>query len=106
MGKATVKDKHDGTLLAQAEMPQGVFELEGNLYFAPEHVKMERLVVTERTYTCPYKGICYWLDLESPSGKVTNVAWVYRDPKKGYERIQNRIAFYQGNRQGTISEKV
>src|SRR5688572_8604205 len=103
MGKATVKDKHDGAVLAQGEMPQGVFELEGNLYFAPEHVKMERLVVTERTYTCPYKGICYWIDLQSPNIYAQNVGWVYQNPKAGWELIKDRIGMYARDTVGTLS---
>src|SRR5690349_15520969 len=102
----TIKERSTGSIIATGAENENVRVFEGAWYFNPELVDMQYLHVTQRTYTCPYKGVCYWIDIETPKGKVQNVAWVYRDPKKGYERIQNRIAFYQGNRQGTISEKA
>lgn len=104
MNKIIVKERASGNILASGTPPTDVIEFEGNLYFDEKSVEMERLVVTPRTYTCPYKGVCYWIDLEAPEGKVTNVGWVYREPKTGYENIKNRIAFYQGSRPGTVSE--
>lgn len=74
---------------------------EGNLYFAPEAVNMDHLKVTERTYTCPYKGVCYWIDLETDAGWAQNVGWVYREPKAGYEFIKDQIAFYNRETSGT-----
>jgi uncharacterized protein (DUF427 family) len=104
MSKATIKEKRNGSLLAQGELPKEAFEFEGNIYFAPDKVQMTQLKVTERTYTCPYKGICFWIDLEAPTGVVRNVAWVYNNPKTGYEYIKDHIGFYKGTREGTVSQ--
>jgi len=63
-------------------------------------------VVTRRTYTCPYKGTCYWIDLVAPSGDVfRDVGWVYTQPRPGYEYIQDKIGFAFGMRSGVMVEK-
>ena len=103
----TLKERKSSTILATGEEDQSVREFEGNWYFKPEAVNMQHLKVTERTYTCPYKGVCYWIDLETPDGtKAQNVAWVYRNPKPTYEFITDQIAFYTRPTEGTISEKT
>ena len=93
----TIVDKATGAVLASAEEP-AVFEFEGNLYFAPEAVDATALVVTDATYTCPYKGTCNWVDVR---GGAKRVAWVYPDPLPGHERIRGRYGFYRGDRAAT-----
>lgn len=105
MTSLLIKDATRQEVLAEGEQHNGAFEFEGNFYFAPDKVQMGHLQVTERTYTCPYKGVCYWIDLQGADGQtIQNVAWVYNNPKKGFERIKDHIAFYKGKRPGTISE--
>ncbi len=100
-----IKDRHNNEIIASAADHQNMRAFEGNWYFKPEAVNMEHLKVTERTYTCPYKGVCYWIDLEEPDGtKVQNIAWVYRNPKPTYEFIKDQIAFYTRPTEGTLSE--
>lgn len=89
----TLKARQTGIVLASGGA-DAVQPFEGNLYFAPEAVNLELLRVTERTYTCPYKGVCYWIDLDAPGALARNVAWVYRAPKPGYEFIRDQIGFY------------
>ncbi|MCB9452797.1 MAG: DUF427 domain-containing protein [Anaerolineaceae bacterium] len=102
-----IKKRANGEEIARAEENGGAQVFEGNWYFAPDRVQMGSLQVTERTYTCPYKGVCFWIDLETPDGHVArNIAWVYRDPKPGYEFIKDQIGFYCRNTQGTIAEQV
>ncbi len=68
---------------------------------------MENLVITERTYTCPYKGVCNWIDFKTADGRVVqNIGWVYRRMKPGYEFIQDQIGFYARPTSATIGEKV
>ena len=60
------------------------------------------LRVTERTYTCPYKGTCNWVDYRAADGTVVrDVAWVYPRVKPGHEVIQGRFGFYAGTRGAT-----
>jgi len=102
-----VKERHSGEMIASAQDHQTVRLFEGNWYFKPEAVNMQHLKVTERTYTCPYKGVCFWIDLETPDGvKAQNVGWVYRNPKPTYEFIKDQIAFYARPTEGTLSEKT
>ena len=97
----TIQDAQTGQQFASAERNQGVRLFEGAWYFDPAYVDMTYLRVTERTYTCPYKGVCYWIDLDAPDHKGKNVAFTYFKVKPGYEFIQDRIAFYAGEREHT-----
>jgi uncharacterized protein (DUF427 family) len=101
----TVKERGSGAVIASADENAGVTYFEGNWYYAPEHVNMAHLRVTERVYTCPYKGRCYWIDLDSPNEKVQNVGWTYFDVKSGYEWIQGQIAFYSRDTAGTLAAR-
>ena len=101
-----IREKTSGAVLATADEPSpGVVRYEGNLYFAPEAVSADALRLTERTYTCPSKGTCHWVDYVSPDGQtVPDVAWVYDRPKPGHEAIQGRYGFYAGTRGATRQE--
>ncbi len=102
-----IKERLTNDIIASAEDHSTMRVFEGNWYFAPEAVNMQHLKVTERTYTCPYKGVCYWLDLQTPDGVVAqNIGWVYRDPKPTYEFIKDQIAFYTRPTSGTIAESI
>ncbi|WP_435021752.1 DUF427 domain-containing protein [Tundrisphaera sp. TA3] len=100
----TIREKQSGKLLASA--PEGselVVPFEGNLYFDTSVVEEGSLRVTDRTYTCPHKGVCQWIDFVDPlEGRtVRDVGWVYNKPKPGNEVIQGRYGFYAGTRGGT-----
>jgi uncharacterized protein (DUF427 family) len=41
-----------------ARSDSGPLRYEGNLYFAADEVNASALKITDRTYTCPYKGTC------------------------------------------------
>ena len=100
-----VKENRSGEVLASGEEDETVRVFEGNWYFSPDAVDMRYLHVTERTYTCPYKGVCYWIDLDAPDNSARNIGWVYNDPKAGYEFIKDQIAFYARPTAGTIPER-
>jgi uncharacterized protein (DUF427 family) len=104
-----ILEKGSGAVLAEADDREGgaVLRYEGNLYFAPEAVKSDVLKVTERTYTCPYKGTCQWVDYVGPDGAtVRDVAWVYPQPKAGHEPIRDRFGFYAGDHGPTRQEET
>jgi uncharacterized protein (DUF427 family) len=103
--RIAICEKTSGTRLAEGEVGHDVIEYEGNLYFAPSVVTQPALRVTERTYTCPYKGTCHWVDYLGADGHaVRDVAWVYADPKPGHEAIKGRYGFYAGSRGATRQE--
>lgn len=97
-----IREKQSGAVLAEAGE---ALKYEGYLYFGPESVKGDVLKVTERTYTCPYKGVCHWVDFTGPDGRTAaNVAWVYQDPKPGHEAIKGQYGFYPGDSRSTRQE--
>lgn len=99
----TIRERDSGTVLAEGEPGSTVLKYEGYWYFPPEAVDRAALKVTERTYTCPYKGVCNWVDFVGPDGRtVRDVAWTYPAPKPGHEVIQGRFGFYAGSRGGTV----
>lgn len=101
-----ILEKSTGAILAKAEeAPNALVRYEGNLYFDPESVAKETLRISERTYTCPYKGTCHWVDFVEPAGRVVqDVAWIYSEPKPGHERIKGRYGFYGGSQGRTRLE--
>jgi uncharacterized protein (DUF427 family) len=98
----TIREKDSGTVLADAEVGPGLAKYEGNWYFDPSAVRADLLKVTERTYTCPIKGTCNWVDYVGPDGvTVQDVAWFYPEVKPGHELIEGRYGFYAGRRGAT-----
>ncbi|MBZ0275207.1 MAG: DUF427 domain-containing protein [Anaerolineae bacterium] len=101
-----IKARVNQAVIACADDEQdGIQPFEGNWYFAPENVDMAHLHVSDRTYTCPYKGVCFWIDMEDEDGRVArNVAWIYYNPKPGYEFIKDQIGFYSRSTGGILAE--
>lgn len=102
-----IKERVSGAVIASGSEGETVRVFEGNWYFVPAAVNMTYLHITDRTYTCPYKGTCFWIDLETPSGaRVQNIGWVYPQPKPGYEFIKDQIGFYVRSTPGTVTERA
>lgn len=100
----TIKEKGSDAVIASGSPSDNTARVfEGNWYFDPKVVNMEHLVVTERTYTCPYKGVCFWVDLEAPGLSAKNIAWIYNNPKPGFEMIKDQVAFYARDTAGTLA---
>jgi uncharacterized protein (DUF427 family) len=101
----TIREQESGAPLAKAQVGPGVVKYEGNWYFDPTAVQADVLRVTERTYTCPQKGTCNWVDYVGPDGRiVSDVGWVYPKVKPGHEAIEGRYGFYAGSRKATKEE--
>jgi uncharacterized protein (DUF427 family) len=100
-----IREQESGAPLAQAEVGPGLATYEGNWYFDPTAVQADVLRITDRTYTCPYKGTCNWVDYVAADGRtVRDVAWVYPKVKPGHEVIEGRYGFYAGSRNATKEE--
>jgi uncharacterized protein (DUF427 family) len=105
--KVTIRERESGALLAAANVGPSLVTYEGNWYFDASAVQGDVLEVTPRTYTCPYKGTCNWVDFAAPDGrKVRDVAWVYPTVKPGHEAIQGRYGFYAGSRGATKEDSI
>ena len=96
-----VEDKQSGKQLAAAAAGEGAQLFEGAWYFDRTAVDFSNLVITEKTYICPYKGTCYWIDLVTPDYGAENIAFTYFEVNSGYEFIKDKIAFYAGTREAT-----
>ena len=101
----TIREKASGTTLAEADEGPGLAKYEGSWYFDPAAVRSDVLRVTERTYTCPYKGTCNWVDYVGSDGTtIADVAWIYPEVNPGHEVIRGRYGFYAGSRGATREE--
>lgn len=105
MTTITVRDVMRDEIVAQGKQDRDVFLLEGAYYFEPEQVKQDHLIITNRTYVCVYKGLCQWIDLDTPEGIIQDVGWVYTLPDPKYEYIRDKIAFAFGIRPGIMVER-
>ncbi len=101
----TILEKNSNNVLARGESGEKALKYEGNWYFDPSAVDQAHLIVTDRTYTCPVKGTCQWVDYVDTSGRtVKDVAWVYPKTKPGHESIAGKYGFYAGTKGGTKQE--
>ena len=98
----SIRDTKTGAILATAVTDDQVQLFEGAWYFDADAVDMTHLVVSERTYVCPYKGTCYWIDINAPNHQAKNIAFTYFKVNPGYEFIQDKIGFYAGERADTV----
>ena len=104
--RITIQEAETGQVLATAVYPDQVAFFEATWYFDVERVDMTHLVISDRTYTCPYKGTCYWIDLETSNRQIRDIAFTYFDTPPEYNFIKDKIGFLSGRRQHTteISE--
>ena len=70
--------------------------VEGNHYFAREDVKMDRLVPSETSSHCPWKGEASYFSLRADGITNADAAWTYEDPKEAAAGIKGRSAFWKG----------
>jgi uncharacterized protein (DUF427 family) len=97
-----ILEKESDHVLAKGEAGENAIKYQGNWYFDASVVDQSLLVVTTRTYTCPVKGTCNWVDFVDSSGRtVKDVAWVYPKTLTGHEVIIGKFGFYAGSRNGT-----
>ena len=88
----TIREKTSGATLASGDSPAEVVTYEGNWYFAPRPWRKTRSPSPPKTYTCPYKGTCHYVDYTGPDGSTArDVAWVYAEPKAGPRGHQGPI---------------
>jgi uncharacterized protein (DUF427 family) len=83
----TVADSLAVLTLAESGLPE-VF------YFPRDDVNMARLVRSEHTSHCPFKGDAAYYHLRTEDGLVENAVWSYETPFEGVRQIRERLAFY------------
>lgn len=63
-------------------------------YLPPEDVRTELLTLTPQRSVCEFKGRAEYWTLSLNGGKAVDAAWSYPQPTKGFEALQNYLAFY------------
>ena len=90
-----IREARSGRPFVHAE-PGAYQEIEGNWYVAPDAVDKRVLRITKHEYHCPYKGRCFYVDYDDGLIRVERVAWIYDDPKLGWDHIKGHYGFYAG----------
>jgi uncharacterized protein (DUF427 family) len=86
----------DGAKLATSSSPLVLFEtsLPARWYFAREEVTAQLAPTPDVRTGCAYKGWASYFDVRVPRRVEPALAWHYRDPLEGMERIRGRICFF------------
>lgn len=98
-----IHDAVSGTQLVDAR-DEMALKIEGNWYVDPATINSAHLELTKHEYTCPYKGTCHYVDFVDGERRIERVAWVYADPKSGWEHIAGRYGFYAGETAGRFGK--
>ena len=99
----TIRDARSGRAIAEARADQ-YQKVEGNWYVDPAAVERRVLKTTAHEYHCPYKGRCFYVDFEDGNDRTERVAWIYDDPKPGWEHIKGQYGFYAGETAAKFGE--
>ena len=89
----SIQAKWNNQIIAESKE---TIKLEGNHYFPAESIKKEFFESSDHHSTCPHKGEASYQTLVVNGEKNKDAAWHYPQPKKGYENITNRVAFWKG----------
>lgn len=94
--KRIVEIELGGKIVAHSGRALFLFETRAltRYYLPPEDVRMELLLSTASTSTCPYKGTANYFDANIDGKRFDDIAWCYADPIAECPRIKGLIAFY------------
>jgi uncharacterized protein (DUF427 family) len=65
-------------------------------YFPPEDVQLNYFTLSARSSFCEWKGQASYYTLCVGEKVLSEVAWFYPQPMRGFELIQNYVALYPG----------
>ncbi|MFG0329123.1 MAG: DUF427 domain-containing protein [Phycisphaerales bacterium] len=85
--------KFNGETIADSDK---VIELEGNVYFPEESVRVDYLRESEERTSCPWKGDACYYNVVVGDQTAENAAWSYQEPKPKANQIKGHIAFWNG----------
>lgn len=64
------------------------------LYVHKHHVQMDRLIASQTSTYCPYKGFASYWSAEVAGVTVPDIAWSYEDPTPESSKIAGCLSFY------------
>ena len=91
-----VRVEVDGTVVAESSRARVLREgsIVPRYYFPRDDVKMELLVPTENSSTCPFKGDASYWSVVLDGVEHKNLVWSYETPIPGMESITALLSFY------------
>lgn len=94
-----MKATWNGIVIAEAPREELIF-IESNWYFPPSSVKQEFLKKSPTPYTCPWKGVCQYFNVEQGDKKSQDSAWSYPEPyPSAFDKVKkdfsNYVAFWR-----------
>ncbi len=86
----------DGEVLAETTRAKLLFEtgLSTRYYIPPEDVATDRLVRTDTTSECPYKGTASYYSVEGAGEEGKDLVWFYEQPRREGEDVQGYLCFF------------
>jgi len=83
----------NGTTIAESD---DIIMVEGNAYFPAKAVNEDYLTDSDTHTTCVWKGVASYYNVKIGSDINEDAVWYYPEPKKGAERVKDRVAFWHG----------
>ena len=90
--RVSVGDLDLGTSRRALELREGSYP--PVVYVPRADLDMSRLERSERTTTCPWKGMANYYSVRTDAGLLANAVWTYETPKADVAAIAGHLAFY------------
>jgi uncharacterized protein (DUF427 family) len=87
VGGETLADSAHAVLLHETGLPT-------RYYLPREDIRMDRLVATDMSTHCPFKGDAEYWSTRVGERELTGVAWSYPTPLAGREDIAGLVCFF------------
>src|SRR3954454_7081265 len=86
-----------GETIAESDRALRVLETASppTIYVPREDVRTDLLIEAEGVHSyCEWKGTASYVHAEAGGKRANRVAWFYPEPKEGFERLRDHLAFY------------
>jgi uncharacterized protein (DUF427 family) len=88
-----IRASWNGVVIAESTRTTVV---EGNHYFPMADVDRGKLVDSDTTSVCPWKGTASYFSVVADGETNPDAAWTYPDPKDAAREIEGHVAFWRG----------